>query len=293
MTALVSFERVFEVLDLEPMVSDKTGAITLTKQVPTIEFKDVRFSYPRPDQISLASLESAAREEHIQSGEILKGLSFTVPAGTFTAIVGPSGAGKTTISALVPRLYDVTSGSILVDSTDIRDLTLESLRANIGVVMQDAHLFHETIAENLRYAKHDATELQMEQACRSAQIWDLILSLPNGVDTMVGERGYRLSGGEKARLAIARLLLKNPQIVLLDEATAHLDSENEALVQSAIREVLKDRTSLVIAHRLSTIISADQILVIEDGKVIERGKHEDLISTGGLYSELYARQFTS
>ncbi len=290
MTALVSFERVFEVLDLKPMVSDKTGAITLGKQVPTIEFRDVRFSYPRPDQISLASLESAAREEHIQSGEILKGLSFTVPAGTFTAIVGPSGAGKTTISALVPRLYDVTSGSILVDSTDVRDLSLESLRANIGVVMQDAHLFHESIAENLRYAKHDATELQMEQACKSAQIWDLVSTLPNGFETFVGERGHRLSGGEKQRLAIARLLLKSPSVVILDEATAHLDSENEALVQQALKSALKGRTSIVIAHRLSTIKDADQIIVLENGEIVERGKHDDLVTAGGLYSELYARQ---
>ena len=290
MTALVSFERVFEVLDLEPMVSNKVGAITFTKQVPTIEFRDVRFSYPRPDQISLASLESAAREEHIQSGEILKGLSFTVPAGTFTAIVGPSGAGKTTISALIPRLYDVTSGSILVDSKDIRDLTLESLRSNIGVVMQDAHLFHESIAENLRYAKHDATESQMEQACRSAQIWDLVSTLPNGFDTLVGERGHRLSGGEKQRLAIARLLLKSPTVVILDEATAHLDSENEALVQQALKSALKGRTSIVIAHRLSTIKDADLIIVLEHGEIVERGKHDDLVTAGGLYSELYARQ---
>jgi len=290
MTALVSFERVFEVLDLEPMVSDKTDAIMLSKQVPTIEFRDVRFSYPRPDQISLASLESAAKEEHIQSGEILKGLSFLVPAGTFTAIVGPSGAGKTTISALLPRLYDVTSGSILVNSTDIRDLSLESLRANIGVVMQDAHLFHESIAENLRYAKHDATELQMEQACRSAQIWDLVSTLPNGFDTLVGERGHRLSGGEKQRLAIARLLLKSPTVVILDEATAHLDSENEALVQQALKSALKGRTSIVIAHRLSTIMDADQIIVLEHGEIVERGKHDDLVTAGGLYSELYARQ---
>jgi ATP-binding cassette subfamily B protein len=290
MTALVSFERVFEVLDLEPMVSDKTDAIMLSKQVPTIEFRDVRFSYPRPDQISLASLESAAKEEHIQSGEILKGLSFLVPAGTFTAIVGPSGAGKTTISALLPRLYDVTSGSILVNSTDIRDLSLESLRANIGVVTQDAHLFHESIAENLRYAKHDATELQMEQACRSAQIWDLVSTLPNGFDTLVGERGHRLSGGEKQRLAIARLLLKSPTVVILDEATAHLDSENEALVQQALKSALKGRTSIVIAHRLSTIKDADQIIVLEHGEIVERGKHDDLVTAGGLYSELYARQ---
>ena len=290
MTALVSFERVFEVLDLEPMVTNKAGAQSLTKSVPSIEFKDVHFSYPRPDQISLASLESAAKEEHIASGEILKGISFTVAAGSLTAIVGPSGAGKTTISALIPRLYDVISGSICVDALDIRELTLESLRANIGVVTQDAHLFHESIAQNLRYAKHDATEAEMEEACRAAQIWQLIESLPNRFETLVGERGHRLSGGEKQRLAIARLLLKSPSVVILDEATAHLDSENEALVQQALKSALKGRTSIVIAHRLSTVKDADQIIVLENGIIVERGKHEELFNAGGLYSELYTRQ---
>ena len=290
MTALVSFERVFEVLDLQPMVTNRAGALTLAKKIPSIEFKDVHFSYPRPDQISLASLESIANEEHVQSGEILKGISFNVPAGSFTAIVGPSGAGKTTISALVPRLYDVTSGSIEIDSIDVRDLTLESLRANIGVVTQDAHLFHESIAQNLRYAKHDATEAEMEEACKAAQIWQLIESLPNRFETLVGERGHRLSGGEKQRLAIARLLLKSPSVVILDEATAHLDSENEALVQNALKSALKGRTSIVIAHRLSTIKDADQIIVLENGTIVERGKHEELFNAGGLYSELYMRQ---
>jgi ATP-binding cassette, subfamily B, bacterial len=290
MTALVSFERVFEVLDLQPMVSNKDGAQELTKKVPSIEFKDVSFSYPRPDQISLASLESAAKEEFIESGEVLKNVSFTVPAGSFTAIVGPSGAGKTTISTLVPRLYDVSSGSIQIDGIDVKDLTLESLRSSIGVVTQDAHLFHESIAENLRYAKHDATEVEMEQACRSAQIWELVQSLPNKFDTLVGERGHRLSGGEKQRLAIARLLLKSPSVVILDEATAHLDSENEALVQKALKSALKDRTSIVIAHRLSTIRDADQIIVLEHGVIVERGKHDELIAAGGLYSELNERQ---
>ena len=290
MTALVSFERVFEVLDLQPMVSNKDGAQELTKKVPSIEFKDVSFSYPRPDQISLASLESAAKEEFMESGEVLKNVSFTVPAGSFTAIVGPSGAGKTTISTLVPRLYDVSSGSILIDGIDVKDLTLESLRSSIGVVTQDAHLFHESIAENLRYAKHDATEEEMEQACRSAQIWELVQSLPNKFDTVVGERGHRLSGGEKQRLAIARLLLKSPSVVILDEATAHLDSENEALVQKALKSALKDRTSIVIAHRLSTIRDADQIIVLEHGIIVERGKHDELIAAGGLYSELNERQ---
>jgi ATP-binding cassette subfamily B protein len=290
MTALVSFERVFEVLDLTPMVSNKNGAQELAKKIPSIEFKNVSFSYPRPDQISLASLESAAKEEFIESGEVLKNVTFTVPAGSFTAIVGPSGAGKTTISTLVPRLYDISSGSIQIDGIDVRDLTLESLRSSIGVVTQDAHLFHESIAENLRYAKHDATEEEMEQACRSAQIWELVQSLPNKFDTLVGERGHRLSGGEKQRLAIARLLLKSPSVVILDEATAHLDSENEALVQKALKSALKDRTSIVIAHRLSTIRDADQIIVLEHGVIVERGKHDELIAAGGLYSELNERQ---
>jgi ATP-binding cassette subfamily B protein len=290
MTALVSFERVFEVLDLQPMVSNKNGAQELAKKIPSIEFKNVSFSYPRPDQISLASLESAAKEEFIESGEVLKNVSFTVPAGSFTAIVGPSGAGKTTISTLVPRLYDVSSGSIHIDGIDVKDLTLESLRSSIGVVTQDAHLFHESIAENLRYAKHDATEEDMEQACRSAQIWELVQSLPNKFDTLVGERGHRLSGGEKQRLAIARLLLKSPSVVILDEATAHLDSENEALVQKALKSALKDRTSIVIAHRLSTIRDADQIIVLEHGVIVERGKHDELIAADGLYSELNERQ---
>jgi ATP-binding cassette subfamily B protein len=290
MTSLVSFERVFEVLDLEPMVKNRENAIELKPTHPKIEFKDVGFSYPRAEEISLASLESAAKPETIQSGEVLRGLSFTAAPGTLTALVGPSGAGKTTISALLPRLYDVTTGAIEIDGHDIRDLTLESLRGSIGVVMQDAHLFHETIAENLRYAKNDATEDEMRVACESAQIWELIKSLPNGLDTMVGERGHRLSGGEKQRLAIARLLLKSPSVVILDEATAHLDSENEALVQAALQSALKGRTSIVIAHRLSTVRDADQILVLEKGQIVERGKHDELVARGGLYADLYNRQ---
>jgi ATP-binding cassette subfamily B protein len=290
MTSLVSFERVFEVLDLEPMVKNRDNAVLLETTHPKIEFKDVSFSYPRAQEISLASLESAAKPETVQSGEVLRNLSFTAAPGTLTALVGPSGAGKTTISALLPRLYDVTSGAIEIDGHDIRDLTLESLRGTIGVVMQDAHLFHETIAENLRYAKTDATEDEMRIACESAQIWKLIQSLPNGLDTMVGERGHRLSGGEKQRLAIARLLLKSPSVVILDEATAHLDSENEALVQSALHSALKGRTSIVIAHRLSTVRDADQILVLERGEIVERGKHDELVALGGLYADLYNRQ---
>ena len=290
MTALVSFERVFEVLDLQPMITDSQSATELKKKDLSVEFKDVHFTYPKAEEISLASLESISKPETVDSGEVLKGISFTAPTGTLTAIVGPSGAGKTTMSALLPRLYDVTGGAILIDGKDIRDFTVQSLRDSIGVVMQDAHLFHETIAENLRYAKEDASEDEMIQACKSAQIWDLISSLPNGFDTMVGERGHRLSGGEKQRLAIARLLLKSPAIVILDEATAHLDSENESLVHQALQQALKGRTSIVIAHRLSTVMDADQILVLEKGVIAERGTHEDLINKGGLYSELFARQ---
>ncbi len=226
----------------------------------------------------LASLESAAKPETVESGEVLRGITFSAPAGSLTAIVGPSGAGKTTMSALLPRLYDVTRGAITIDGEDIREFTVQSLRDSIGVVMQDAHLFHETISENLRYAKEDATEAEMIEACKAAQIWDLISTLPNGFDTMVGERGHRLSGGEKQRLAIARLLLKAPAIVILDEATAHLDSENESLVHEALKHALKGRTSIVIAHRLSTVMEADQILVLEKGLIVERGKHEELIA---------------
>ena len=290
MTSLVSFERVFEVLDLEPMVKNREGAVTYHAKNPRIEFRSVGFAYPRANEISLASLESAAKPETVDSGEVLKNLSFVAEPGTLTALVGPSGAGKTTISALIPRLYDVTSGAITIDSHDIRDLTIESLRESIGVVMQDAHLFHETIAENLRYAKNDATLAEMQVACEAAQIWRLIDSLPNGLETMVGERGHRLSGGEKQRLAIARLLLKSPAVVILDEATAHLDSENESLVHAALENALKGRTSIVIAHRLSTVRDADQILVLENGSIVERGKHEELVALGGLYADLYNRQ---
>ena len=290
MTSLVSFERVFEVLDLEPMVKNRENAKVLQTTQPRIEFKNVNFSYPRAEEISLASLESAAKAETVQSGQVLNNLSFVAAPGTMTALVGPSGAGKTTISALLPRLYDVTDGAISIDGHDIRDLTLESLRDSIGVVMQDAHLFHETIAENLRYAKQDATEEEMIQACKSAQIWTLIDSLPNRFETMVGERGHRLSGGEKQRLAIARLLLKSPSVVILDEATAHLDSENEQLVHAALQTALQGRTSIVIAHRLSTVRDADQILVLEKGSIVERGTHDELVAKGGLYSDLYNRQ---
>lgn len=290
MTALVSFERVFEVLDLKPMVSDPTSPKNLPPGPLGLTFDRVSFRYPKPEEISLASLESAAKPEVIQSGEILSDLSFTIPAGSFAALVGPSGAGKTTISALIPRLYDVNEGAIRIGDIDIRELSLSQLRDSIGTVTQDPHLFHDTIAENLRYAKTDATELQMREACAAAQIMQLIDSLPNGFETVVGERGHRLSGGEKQRLAIARLLLKAPRIVILDEATAHLDSENESLVQEALTTALKGRTSIVIAHRLSTVKSADQILVIEQGHLVERGKHDELLSKGGLYADLVGKQ---
>ena len=290
MGALVSFERVFEVLDLEPMVKEISAPKKLESKTPAITFNEVRFTYPKAQEISLASLEAASLPEVKDSEEILKGISFEVKPGTVTALVGPSGAGKTTISALLPRLYDVTGGSISIDGEDIRNFTLNSLRGSIGVVMQDSHLFHATITENLRYAKSDATLDEMKVACEAAQIWDLVSTLPNGLETMVGERGHRLSGGEKQRLAIARLLLKSPSIVILDEATAHLDSENEELVQKALAQALYGRTSIVIAHRLSTVMGADQIIVLENGSIVERGKHEELVLTGGLYSELFARQ---
>lgn len=290
MTALVSFERVFEVLDLAPMVADHPGAQELKSNEPTISFEDVSFSYPRAEEISLASLEGVAKAEVVDSGEVLRNLNFTTPAGTFTAIVGPSGAGKSTISGLLPRLYDVTSGSITIDGKDVRDYTLASLRQKIGVVTQDSHMFHDTIAANLRYAKSDATLEEIQAACESAQIWKFIETLPNGLETVVGERGHRLSGGERQRLAIARLLLKSPSIVILDEATAHLDSENEALVQEALKSALMGRTSIVIAHRLSTIQHADQILVLENGSIVESGKHEQLVAKRGLYFDLYQRQ---
>lgn len=290
MTALVSFERVFEVLDLAPMVADQPGAVALTSKEPTISFNQVSFSYPRAEEISLASLEGVAKTEVVDSGEVLRNLNFTTPAGSFTAIVGPSGAGKSTISGLLPRLYDVIAGSITVDGKDIREYTLASLRQKIGVVTQDSHMFHDTIAANLRYAKSDTTLEEIQVACESAQIWKFIESLPNGLETIVGERGHRLSGGERQRLAIARLLLKSPSIVILDEATAHLDSENEALVQEALKSALVGRTSIVIAHRLSTIQHADQILVLENGSIVESGKHEELVAKRGLYFDLYQRQ---
>lgn len=290
MTALVSFERVFEVLDLKPMVADPASPITLPKGALSIQFDHVGFRYPTADEISLASLESAARSDLVETGEVLKDISFTITAGTMTAVVGPSGAGKTTISSLIPRLYDVTAGSISIGGIDLRDISLQELRDCIGVVPQDPHLFHETIAANLRYAKSDATEEELRVACDSAQILTLIDSLPQGFETVVGERGHRLSGGEKQRLAIARVLLKRPQIVILDEATAHLDSENERLVHQALTAALTGRTSVVIAHRLSTVKAANQIIVLAGGEIVERGTHDELLAKHGLYFELVSKQ---
>jgi len=290
MSALVSFERVFEVLDLQPMVQNKVNALVLNSTTPSVEFKTVNFAYPKAEEISLASLEMIAKPELVDSGVVLKGIDFVAKPGTLTGIVGPSGAGKSTISALIPRLYDVTDGAILIDGVDIRDLSIESLRQHIGVVTQDSHMFHDSILANLKYANEKASEEEIVEACKSAQIWDLISALPNGLDTIVGERGHRLSGGEKQRLAIARLLLKKPSIVIMDEATAHLDSENESLVQAALKIALAGRTSLVIAHRLSTIAHADQILVLENGLIVERGTHEELIAKNGLYFDLYQKQ---
>lgn len=294
MTALVSFERVFEVLDLPPLVEDAPDAQVLAHGPKSVEFRDVRFAYPSSRDVSLASLESVARAESIVGGSVvLDGVSFSAPAGSLVALVGPSGAGKTTITSLVSRLYDVTDGQVLVGGQDVRDVTQESLRSVIGVVTQDSHMFHDTIRGNLLYARPTATEEQLRQACADAQILDLVDRLPDGLDTVVGDRGHRLSGGEKQRMAIARLLLKAPDVVVLDEATAHLDSESEAAVQRALATALRGRTSLVIAHRLSTVRDADQILVIDGGRVVERGRHDELVSEGGLYATLYETQFAA
>ena len=292
MTALVSFERVFEVLDLPPLVRDAPGAVPVPSGPLAVEFDHVGFRYPTADEVSLASLESVAREDSLRSEEpVLHDVSFRAEPGQMVALVGPSGAGKTTITALIPRLYDVTQGSVRVGGVDVRELELGSLRDAVGVVTQDAHLFHDTIAANLRYARPDATEEDIRNALRDARILDLIDSLPAGLGTVVGDRGYRLSGGEKQRLAIARLLLKAPRIVILDEATAHLDSESEAAVQLALAQALRGRTSIVIAHRLSTVRQADVILVVDQGRIIERGTHEQLLAAGGAYANLYSTQF--
>ncbi len=291
MSALVSFDRVFEVLDLRPGIEEKPDATAVPAGAGKLEFRDVHFRYPRADEVSLATLEDVAALDRTENAPVLKGVDFTVEPGQMVALVGPSGAGKSTMSMLVSRVYDVTEGAVLVGGVDVRDATLDSLRDTIGVVTQDSHLFHETIAENLRYAAPGATDEDMWAALRGAQVEELVRSLPDGLDTVVGERGYRFSGGEKQRIAIARLLLKHPSIVILDEATAHLDSESEAAVQRALSVALSGRTALVIAHRLSTVRDADLILVLDDGRIVERGRHAELVAAGGLYAELYRTQF--
>jgi ATP-binding cassette subfamily B protein len=311
MTALVSFDRVFEVLDLKPLIAERAGAAVLTAPrqngsspvasgdwtaagAPDVEFEQVSFRYPAAAEVSLASLESIAVPVAERAGpgqQALTDVTFKAPAGKLTALVGPSGAGKTTITHLVARMYDPTTGTVRIGGTDIRDVTLESLHDVVGVVTQDAHLYHDTIRTNLLYARPAASEHELVLACQAAQIWDLVAALPDGLDTIVGDRGYRLSGGEKQRIALARLLLKAPSVVVLDEATAHLDSESEAAVQRALKTALAGRTSLVIAHRLSTIREADEILVVDGGRIVEQGQHADLLATEGLYADLYRTQF--
>ena len=292
LTALVSFERVFEVLDLEPLVAEAPDARPVPVGPVRIEVDGVSFSYPSADEVSLPSLETTASGDRRGSGPVLHDVSFTVEPGSLVALVGPSGAGKTTITSLVARLYDPTAGGIRINGLDLRDAQTESLHDAVGVVTQDAHLFHDTIRANLAYAAPSATEDEMVAALRAAQVWSLVDSLPSGLDTVVGDRGHRLSGGEKQRLAIARLLLKGPGLIVLDEATAHLDSESEQALQRALDHALRDRSALVIAHRLSTVRHADQILVVDDGTVVERGTHAELVASGGLYSELYNTQFS-
>ncbi|HUI02032.1 MAG TPA: ABC transporter ATP-binding protein [Acidimicrobiales bacterium] len=291
MTALVSFDRVFEVLDLPPMIDDKPDATPIPRGPSLVEFDHVDFAYPSAEEVSLASLESVAVLERTPTQQVLFDVSFQALPGQLVALVGPSGAGKTTISHLVPRLYDARRGAVRINGIDLRDATLASIRDVVGVVTQDAHLFHDTIRSNLRYAKPDAGDEELVEALRAAQILGLVQTLPDGLDTVVGDRGYRLSGGEKQRIAIARLLLKAPDVVVLDEATAHLDSESEVAVQQALKTALAGRTSLVIAHRLSTVREADVILVVCDGRIVERGRHEELLAAGGLYAELYSTQF--
>jgi ATP-binding cassette, subfamily B, bacterial len=293
LTALVSFDRVFEVLDRPPSIVDAPDAVALTDTVGLVEVQDVWFRYPAAADVSIASLEAdaAAALSTEPSDWILRGVSFTAAPGSTVALVGPSGAGKTTLTSLVPRLYDVTEGSVRIDGHDVRSVTLQSLSDAIGIVTQDPHLFHTSIAENLRYAKPSATDEELVEACSAARIHEVIAALPEGYDTVVGERGYRLSGGEKQRVAIARVLLKNPAIVILDEATSHLDSENEVHIQRALAAALAGRTAIVIAHRLSTIRAADEILVVDGGQIVERGRHDELVAAGGLYAELYETQY--
>ncbi|WP_018680691.1 ABC transporter ATP-binding protein [Actinokineospora enzanensis] len=292
MTALVSFERVFEVLDLAPAIAEKPDARPLPDGPVSVEFSGVHFGYPAADKVSLASLEEVAVLDRRGGHEILHGVSFTAEPGKMVALVGPSGAGKSTIASLVPRLYDVDSGAVRLSGVDVRDLSFAAIRGAVGVVTQDGHLFHDTIRANLAYARPDATDEELVAAMRGARLSTVLDSLPEGLDTVVGERGYRLSGGERQRLTIARILLAQPRVVILDEATAHLDSESEVAVQEALADALVGRTALVIAHRLSTIRAADLILVVEEGSVVERGTHDELLALGGRYADLYNTQFT-
>ncbi len=291
MAALVSFERVFEVLDLPPLITEKPDAVAVPEGPVAVEFDDVRFSYPSADKVSLASLEEVAALDTSTGAEVLHGVSFRIEPGQLVALVGSSGSGKSTIAALAARLYDVDAGAVRLAGIDVRDLTFESIRQTLGVVTQDGHLFHDTIRENLRLARPEASEEELWDALQRARLADLVASLPDGLDTVVGERGYRLSGGERQRLTIARLLLARPRVVVLDEATAHLDSTSEAAVQAALGDALEGRTALVIAHRLSTVREADAILVVEDGRVVERGTHAELLAHGGRYGDLYRTQF--
>ncbi|MGW6937307.1 ABC transporter ATP-binding protein [Lentzea sp. NPDC054927] len=291
MTAMVSFERVFEVLDLDPMIKERADARAVPEGAVSVEFEDVRFAYPSAEKVSLASLESVATLDTRGGEEVLHGISFRAEAGQLVAVVGSSGAGKSTLASLVPRLYDVDSGAVRLSGVDVRDLSFDALRSAVGVVTQDGHLFHDTIRANLEYAAPGASDEEIWDSLRRARLLELVASLPDQLDTVVGERGYRLSGGERQRLTIARLLLARPRVVILDEATAHLDSESEAAVQEALTEALEGRTSLVIAHRLSTIRNADQILVVEHGEIVERGTHVELMEAGGRYADLYNTQF--
>jgi ATP-binding cassette subfamily B protein len=291
MTALVSFDRVFEVLDLRPLVAQAPGARDVPAGPVSVQFQDVAFSYPSADEVSLRSLESAASGDRSGGGPVLRGVTFTAEPGRLVALVGPSGAGKTTITALVARLYDPSAGVVRIGGVDLREATLESVHRAVGMVTQEAHLFHDTIRANLAYARPEATEAQMREALEAAQVLDLVGSLPAGLETVVGDRGHRLSGGEKQRLALARLLLKAPQVIVLDEATAHLDSESEVAVQTALDTALRGRTALVIAHRLSTVRGADEILVVDGGVITERGRHSELLARGGTYADLYRTQF--